>query len=603
MKTLIFDIETDGLLDKLTKVHSLVIKDLETGLYFSCADQDGYIPIREGVKLLASADTIVGHNIICFDIPALARVYPDIAISKPVMRDTLVLSRLIWPNRRDIDYSLRYKCALPSRMFGSHSLKAWGYRLRDYKDSFGDTSDWCHWSKEMQVYCEQDVHVTALLWDKIATAKYSEEAIKLEHEFQEIIFKQETAGVMFDKKAAVALYSSLVGRREEIEEALQSEFPPEDKGEWFVPKVNNKTKGHVKGEKVWKEKIVPFNPSSRDHIAERLKAKYGWEPVEFTAKNKPQIDDSVLGSLPYPEAAMLAEYLMIQKRISQIAEGQQAWLKHEENGYIHGRVNTNGAVTGRCTHTNPNMAQVPAVGAPYGHECRSLFIAPEGYSMLGCDASGLELRCLSHYLAAYDGGAYRDVVLHGDIHTTNQKAAGLATRAEAKRFIYAYLYGAGDALIGKLIAPDANEEEQKATGKKVKKRFLAKTPALAKLIKEVQSKAGKANHLRGLDGRILPVRSQHSALNLLLQSAGAIVMKAATCILWNDIYSAGYEYGKDVTQVLHIHDEFQLYVRKGIEESIGEIAVNAIRKAGEHFKFRCPLDGEYKIGRNWAETH
>lgn len=604
MSTFIFDIETNGLLDTTTTIHSIVLKDADTGAIHSCANkQEGYLSIESGLKMLAEADRIAGHNIICFDIPAIKKLYPQWTTRAEVF-DTLVCSRLICADMRDTDFAFRRRNPdFPGNLIGSHSLKAWGYRLKDNKDTFGETTDWQAWSKEMQDYCEQDVEVTYRLYSWILAKDYSKEALDLEHAFQKIIHQQETNGVLFDEAKAAALYADLVARREALNTELQAVFPPKDEGEIFTPKTNNKTRGYVKGVPVWKEKIVPFNPSSRDHIAARLKERYEWIPEAFTENGKPKIDDEVLSKLEYPEAALLSEFLMVQKRISQLAEGDQAWLKAVKNGRIHGSVTTNGAVTGRCTHHHPNLAQVPAVGAPYGERCRELFYAPEGYVMLGADASGLELRCLSHYLTKFDGGAYRDVVLHGDIHTANQQAAGLATRAEAKRFIYAFLYGAGDVLIGSLLVHNGTEEEQKKLGAKVKKQFLKKTPALALLIKGVQEKVEKQGWLKGLDGRRLPSRSKHSALNLLLQSAGAVVMKKATCILWELLTEAGYKDGTDVLQVLHIHDEYQLYVKEEIAHDVGKLAVEAIRKAGDHFGFRCPLDGEYKIGKNWAQTH
>jgi DNA polymerase I-like protein with 3'-5' exonuclease and polymerase domains len=208
-------------------------------------------------------------------------------------------------------------------------------------------------------------------------------------------------------------------------------------------------------------------------------------------------------------------------------------------------------------------------------------------------------------MAKYDGGAYADIILKGDIHTANQQAAGIPTRDIAKRFIYGYLYGAGNTKLGSLVAPQAEEAEQEAIGKNLRTKFLKNIPALRALIEAVQAKTSASGYLIGLDGRLLHSRSQHSALNLLLQSAGALVMKQATILLWKHLKEdMGYTFGVEVAQMAHIHDEYQLAVRNDIPaETVGEIAVQAIREAGEHFRFRCPLDGEYKTGKNWAETH
>jgi DNA polymerase I-like protein with 3'-5' exonuclease and polymerase domains len=307
------------------------------------------------------------------------------------------------------------------------------------------------------------------------------------------------------------------------------------------------------------------------------------------------VDETVLASLEYPEAKLLAEYLMVTKRLGQLAEGDQAWLKQVKNdGRIHGGVITNGAVTGRATHSNPNVAQVPANRAPYGRDCRALFRAEEGKVLVGADLSGLELRCLAHYMARFDGGLYSRALLEGDIHTTNQEAAELATRDQAKTFIYAFLYGAGSAKIGSIVGKGAG------AGANLKKRFLAQTPALAKLVTQVQLSAEKG-YLIGLDGRRLHIRSTHAALNTLLQSAGALIAKEALCQFSSLVSTKGWNHR--VQQVAWIHDEVQIETDKEIADEVGQMAVRAFELAGEAFGFRVPITGEYRIGSTWAETH
>lgn len=434
---LIFDLECDGLLPEATRLHTLCILDTGTGKITSCTDHSpNYKRIAYGLDLLRNADQIIGHNIICFDIPVIQKIYPDWEPTGKI-RDTLTISRLIWTNLFEQDCG---KKRMPPNLFGRHSLEAWGHRLGEYKGSFGKKTDWQTWSPEMQTYCEQDVQVTQWLWRHITAKEYSERAIELEIRFQQIIHTQEQNGFPFDVPKAEQLYIEICGERDRLRQELQELYPPVDKGEWFTPKRDNKTKGYKAGVQIWKPRVTPFNPTSRDDIAARFIAAHNWQPTEFTDTGKPKIDDDILVELTWPEAKKLATLFMLQKRAAQLGEGQRAWLKTiGKDGRIHGSVITNGAVTGRCTHQSPNIAQVPAVGVPYGEECRSLFYAPEGWSMVGCDASGLELRCLAHYMARYDGGAYREVILHGDVHTLNQEAAGLETRALAKRFIYAFL--------------------------------------------------------------------------------------------------------------------------------------------------------------------
>jgi DNA polymerase I-like protein with 3'-5' exonuclease and polymerase domains len=422
-------------------------------------------------------------------------------------------------------------------------------------------------------------------------------SVKLEHDFAHVIRKQEAHGFHFDEVKANELLAKLQRRQAEIGVQLQESFKPWEIREPFVPKVNNKSRGYVKGQLTYKVKEVVFNPASRDHIANRLTTIHGWVPLVHTDNGKPKVDETVLAGLDYPEASLLREYLMLDKRLGQLAVGKNAWLKMVKGGRIHGQVNTNGAATGRCTHNRPNIAQTPSVGAPFGADCRALFHAPAGYDLVGADLSGLELRCLAHFMAKYDDGAYIDVVLNGDIHSVNQKAAGLPTRNSAKTFIYGFLYGAGPAKIGSIV--DGSEKE----GRKLINKFMKATPALKQLRDAVGAAVEKNNHLAGLDGRILPVRSPHAALNTLLQGAGALLAKQATVILYQNLTAKGYKWGEDYAQVAHVHDEVQLIARKEIAEDVGHEAVKSFQLAGDHFNFRCPITGEYKIGANWSDTH
>lgn len=410
----VFDIESNGLLDA-TKVHSLVLRDIESGKVTSCADQVGFRSIQSGLGILSGAEMLVGHNVLCFDLPLLRKIFPDFKPEGRVV-DTLVISRLVWTDIKERDFS-QARRGFPGYLIGSHSLKAWGFRLGCYKGNFNETTDWRHWTPQMQEYCEQDTLVTLRFWQRIQELNYSQDAIELEHEFQKIIFEQEQFGWKFDESKAEKLYQRLLTRKEELTSELQKVFPPEE--------IQLKTK----------VKYVPFNPGSRDQIAKRLMEK-GWKPVHTTETGKPQVSDEILESITtIKEAKLLAEYQMINKRCGQLGSGDKAWLKMVKRGRLHGRMITNGAVTGRCTHMDPNLAQVPAVGVPFGEECRSLFITDPGFVLVGADASGLELRCLAHYMAQWDGGSYSKIVCEGDVHTENQQAAGLESRNQAKTFI------------------------------------------------------------------------------------------------------------------------------------------------------------------------
>lgn len=607
--SLIFDIETNGLLNETTVIHSLVIYNNTTGELISCTDHKYEYeqvigaenqqligqPIWYGLKLLEEADEISGHNIVKFDIPAIQKLYPDFK-PKGKIFDTLLMSKLVYPDVGEIDDRKIRKGLFPKKLRGRYSLRAWGYRLKEYKGDYCEQEDcWAEWSADMQRYCEQDVMVTKRLFELLKSKNISEEAVKLEHQFAQIIFQQEQRGVYFDKPKAIELAGQLTAEKLELEEKLRQAFPPEIIQTTFIPKVNNKTRGYVKGQPFIKKTVVEFNPSSRQMIAERLIKKYNWKPTELSPTGLPVIDETVLDGLDFEEAPLLKEYFLVTKTLGQLVDGKNAWLKLvATDGAIHGRVDTIGAVTGRCTHNSPNLAQVPAVGGFMGKECRELFIARKGYKLVGTDASGLELRCLAHYM---NDGDYTHELLNGDIHTRNQRLAGLSTRAEAKRFIYAFNYGGGDALIGSIIGGDAK------AGKKIKERFLKGLPNLATLIKRVQSRIKERGFLKGIDGRTLKVREQYKGLNVLLQSCGAIVMKKALCILNDDIEAKGWKINDDIAFVLNVHDEYQAEVKPELVEEYKVMAVEAIRKAGEYFGFRCPLDGEAKVGESWYDTH
>ena len=586
---LVFDIETNGFLSDATVVHSIVIKNIETNQVYSYHGDK----IGRGLMLLNGASLLVGHNILKFDLPVLQKLFPRQYDIKAEIFDTLLVSRLIWTNRKELDYQRK---DLPLQLAGRHSLEAWGYRLGLRKGDFIKTGDFSTWSPEMQKYCEQDVEVTHEFYKLIQKQNYSPDAIKLEHDFARCIYLQEAHGFTFDVASAKKLYASLANRRLELEKSLVSTFP-----NWkqyvgtFTPKRDNKTKGYKKGVPVKKYKEVQFNPNSRDHISNRLMNK-GWKPKDFTPDGKPKVDESILSTLDYPEAKLLSEHFLIAKRIGMLAEGNNAWLKLQQDGKIYGSVITNGANTGRCTHQKPNVAQTPSVGVPYGKECRSLFTVPDGFVLIGCDASGLELRCLAHYLGAFDEGSFAKQLLDGDIHTYNQKQIGLPTRDLAKRVIYGVIYGIGDARLGAVIGKNSQE------GKRIKAKLFEALPALRQLRDNVIIATRNKKYLLGLDKRKLIPRSEHSSLNLLIQSCGALIIKMATIILHKKLKEKNYD--KDTcAMVAHVHDELQLQCKSAVADEVGAIAVQSIKDAGTHFNLRCALDAQYKIGNNWADTH
>lgn len=630
MRITFFDIETDGFLQNCTKIHCLSIKVNGRVRRFTAEN------MRDGIAVLERLGQdckLVGHNIIPFDIPVIQKLYPGFTIPLENVVDTLVLSRLFFSDMFNRDGGFIKAGKLPSKLVGSHKLEAWGYRLGlqkgeysiDFRDSWVvenvgphleahlatltpkkrealDQSKWLDaWAKDnypeglewqqycpaMGDYCDLDVDVTEALYNHLMKMEYSDLAIELEHQARHYCSMMERSGWPFDVKAAVGLYSQLAVQRDEIRARMMATFPP-----LVEERYSGKTGKRLK------DKVTEFNPGSRDQIAYRLKAKHGWEPKAFTESGKPQIDEEILKKLPYEEAQILSDYFLLEKRIGQLAEGDQAWLKNERQGFIHHSINTNGAVTGRCTHSSPNIAQVPAVRALWGKECRGLFTVCPGFRQLGADLSGIELRCLAHFMARYDNGEYVNVLLNGDVHTANQTAAGLPTRDNAKTFIYAFLYGAGDEKIGSIVG------KGRAVGKALKDKFLSGLPALGSLKKAVE-KAADRGYLIGLDGRRIAVRSKHAALNTLLQGAGAVIAKRWLVEVFLECEHRGYKYGwdGDFTLLGFVHDELQFAVREGLESEFGPMVVECAKRAGEFFKFRCPVDAEFKVGANWRDCH
>lgn len=597
---LVFDIESNGLYDDVTEVFCIVIYDLNRK-QTHCYEPHS---IYDALKHLASADTLIGHNIIFYDLPVLKKLF-DFNFNGKVI-DTLVCTRLIWP--KEILFSLdvqNYK-SVPGKLKGSASLKAWGYRLSDHKIEFKDFNNY---SQEMLTYCKQDVNVTTKLFNLIQTQNYPSSSLRLEHEFALCINQQIRAGIPFDVDKCLDLVDELRAKKNELEIKLKDVFPATISYETFIPKVNNAKRGYVKGQPFVKSIVKEFNPGSRQQIIEQLKSKYAWQPEKTTEKGNPILNDEILEQLPYPEAKLLAEYMLIKKRLGQIADGNQAWLKlvNNKTGRMHGDVVTNGCITGRCSHRFPNTAQIPAGYSPYGKECRQLFHAPDGWDLIGVDAKALELRCLAGYLAIWDDGKYGNLVVDSDtdIHSYNQEQFGVSTRDISKRLLYGMLYGCGAAKAGTIIDP--NEKDVKVLsdlGKTAIDSFMKGVPALQKLKNELEITITTRGHLIGLDRRILYCRSAFKGLNVLLQSAGALLMKQVVIFTHENITNnLGLVHGEDWEQLLMIHDEIQLACKPQHTEAIREQAMLAFPKAQQFFNFQCLIEGDSRVGADWSVTH
>jgi len=586
MTSYVFDIEADGL--KPTKMFCIVAMDTETGKFYEYGPEC----IDKGISLLQNATKLIGHNILGYDIPVIEKltgVNLDDGSIKIV--DTLVLSRLFNPARE-----------------GGHALEGWGYRLRHRKIEYDNFE---YYTPEMMKYCKQDVSLNYKVYRHLTTAElpgFGPASVALEHSVYRILNAQRDKGFKLNQQHAMELLAELTGKLSQAEKEVHKTFKPRETSMELVPtftkagklskmaqvhketrKVRLSDEEYEKASKDPDKRLIrcdsePFNLGSRKQIGEYL-LEFGWKPKKFTPTGQPIVDEKVLSQVKnIPEAAIIAEYLMLQKRIAQI----NSWFKElGDDGRIHGFVNTNGAVTGRMTHRSPNMAQVPSTSSPYGKECRQCWVVDDGYRLVGIDASGLELRMLAHYMND-EGFTYE--LLNGDIHTANQNAAGLESRPQAKTFIYALLYGAGDAKLGSVVGGDAKD------GGRLRQSFFDNLPAF-KNLKDRVAGAARRGYLKGLDKRKLFVRSEHAALNTLLQGAGAIVMKQAVINLQESIRDL------DAHFVANVHDEWQIEAHKDVADRVGELGIAAIEKAGNDFNLKCSLTGEYSVGSNWYETH
>lgn len=548
MKKLILDIETNS---THTTIWCCVTQNLETGEQICHTDSSTLAP------LVKEADQIIGHNLIGFDAPVLRKLW-NIGIPKSKAVDTLILSRLLNPQRD-----------------GGHSLRSWGLELKNQKIDFEDYDSGL--SDEMVQYCKQDVALTGDVYRTVMAGlngwKDPLQSITLEHDIAVICRRQEENGFKLDIPAATTLKATLADRMGVLEDEVQSVFPPIVEERW-----SEKTGKRLQ------DKVTVFNLASRKQIGERLQA-LGWKPTKRTEKGQPIVDEGTLESVDIPQAQMIAEYLMLQKRVALI----DSWLKHvKEDGRVHGGIITNGAVTGRMTHRNPNMGQVPSVTKPYGQEIRSLWTVDDGNVLVGTDLAGIELRCLAHYM---QDDEWTEELLNGDIHQKNADAAGI-TRPQAKTLIYATLYGAGPSKVGSIVGGGAKE------GNEILFRFYRNTPKLQQLMEKVAKVAIKG-YVPGLDGRRILVRSDHAALNSLLQGCGAIIAKQ-----WNiEAHKLFKHYRIPVKQVAIVHDEIQIETEERYGEEVAEIMVDSASRAGFTLGFRCPVDAEAKIGKNWFDTH
>ena len=629
---LVFDIEANGLYDTATKVWCISTMPLE-GLESSLETftNEMYVnvapDIEKGLDRLSEATTLIGHNIINYDLPLLKKLYGWMPNENCKIVDTLVISYVLNPDRqKPSDYLGKG---------GAHSLECWGYRVGRNKP---DHQDWSRFSGDMLRRNKEDVEINRLTYDlllKEAKGHNWKEAIELEQEFAKIIAEQEHHGVYFNVDKAKEYVKELENKMQAIDDELSRNLPKKVKQRGAPVLAPFTSTGAYSGR--YKEDIsycsgpftridfVDFNLGSTQQVKEYLLSN-GWEPDAWNysatsgEKTSPKLEGEfrgVEGDLP----KRIKERITYRHRKSQI----EGWISNLRNdSRLSAGGFTCGTNTGRMRHTN--VVNVPKANSfsrkmfeagicteneigqliwdmPrqkdfFGTQMRSLFCSPLGdYVIVGHDASGLELRMLAHFM---NDEEFTKVLLNDDIHEYNRRAAGLDTRDNAKSFIYALLYGAGDSKIGKVVGGTTGD------GRFLRLKFLESLPALDRLLDKVK-RASRKGYLRGIDNRKVWMRKdsdgrimEHKALNTLLQSSGSICVKKSSIILWNDLLP---QTNIVAHKVIDMHDESQAEVKKEHAELYGQLAVQSVIDSGKYFNLNIPLDAEYKIGMNWAETH
>lgn len=640
MSAWVFDLEANGFLHVATKAHCGVFKNLETGLVRRF--QPSEIPAM--LKFMDTCATLMGHNIIGYDFPLLKDLYGYTFKGKKI--DTLLMSRLQNPKRM-----LPFNC--PNKKCGPHSVEAWGYRLGRGKP---EHNDWENFSPAMLHRCSEDVEIQTLIYHaliKEGEGQNWDKAHLLTLKLFEILHEQEEYGWLVDRPYIDKCISMLTHFIRKIDAVLTPKLPlilvieeTKEKGGVYkyVKKPFIQSGAYHANTKKWMEAnnikgrsvVGPYSRvsfrnvdlSKNKETKEYLLAE-GWIPDKWNYKKvdgkhfrdedgqlvkmSPKLshDDSFAG-IQSGLGKMIAKRVQAKHRCSNI----EGWIKLiREDGRISARV-SGIAATGRAKHAG--IVNVPGGDAFFGKQMRQCFIVKKGFKIVGTDSAGCQLRMLA---ARMGDAEYMDVIVKGDkakgtdMHTINQKAAGLAMRSQAKTFIYGFLFGAGDAKIGDIVGGGAKE------GKALKAEFLKGLPALGALIekltnewknnakkKQVKTKWGWRTEyyngwVIGLDGRPISIESEHMVLVYMLQSDEAIMMSAAYCLLYKRLISKGYKWGEDWAYICFYHDEYSLECREELAEEIKVIAEQAIVDAGKFFNIKCPHEGEGQIGDNWWDVH
>lgn len=654
-KIVVSDIETNAL-EGSDKLWLCGGKDIATGEVYKFENcHDDPVAKAEAIKFYEACDRIVGHNFIQFDAPELNRLLKPRLIDPSKIIDTVIVSRTV-------DYDID----IPKGARTPHGLDAWGMRLGKYK---GDFKDFEQFSQEMVDYWYQDLEVTEALFNHfkkiIFDPKWSK-SLRAEHDVQIALVRSKFQGFYFDKNKAQLLLNSVTVKMRQLEEQFEVDFPPQltetnriqyrtkKDGTEFATVTKAKERHALCQRTLDGTELVcydykEFNPGSpQDRIDVLWSA--GWKPFEktkthmkfdrlevgdkATPKGDPMTHDDYhekkerlekygwtvsednLSTLPddAPDGAKgLAQWLTLEGRRSSLVE----WIGQvKADGRIHGNINNIGAWTGRCSHTNPNTANIASpfhgeaktpvqeVKKQYDRHLRECWTVPEGSWLVGADADGIQLRVLADYMWRHFGATeYAEAIMSGnkdegtDIHNVNRKALGVdhATRDDAKTFIYSWLLGAGVAKTASILRINQREAAD------ARDRFERSIDGLYQLKNELIPYVWEQKYFTGYDGRKVVVPSKHKTLAGMLQNGETVLMKHAL-LRWQD---KATKEGIKFKMVGFIHDEYQVEVigEKEEAERMGQLIADTLLETGQDLGFMIPTPGTYDVGKNWADTH
>ena len=611
---LIFDIETDGFLEDMTKCHVLVCQDAVTKKVYTFTD------IKVGLNLMARADVLIGHNIIGFDLMALEKLYDWKPSSNTILIDTWVMSQTLNFNR-------------PHK----HGLAGWGKHLGYAKI---DNSEWAAdgfktYDPRMIQYCQNDVELNTKVYEvllaelqkAIKNNNLIKKGLRVEHDiavFESMVRKK---GWLFDLHKAQDNLRLMTRHMNKIESIIEPKLGTTKVFIDKLPKTAKYTKKGLytattarilteytgktvigedalsdnppikPGEEFQRSKIEKVTLSNMDLVKQWL-TSIGWKPDDWNVKKGydgqwirtgPKLTSTSLAKLGR-QGKLIDRYYTIKNRKATIESWLERIQKDDTGNYrLHGRMFTIGTPSFRCRHEV--IVNLPAVDAAYGRMLRELFIAEPGYRVVGADSAGNQLRGLCHYVG---DKSYTDLVVNGDQHTRNADVLG-CSRSVAKSFLYAILFGAGDAKLGQTLTGVSSVPK----GKEARQKFMANLPGFEQLVNKLRATFNHFGSIPGLDGRKVYARSDYQVLNYLLQAAEGVTCKAAVSYAMNKIK----EESLDAYPAIFYHDEQAWVSSDKDSKRVGEILQESFREAPKWFGVECMDGGDYVIGNSYAEVH